>query len=251
MQLEEIASSISNIATWSHVQKIRFFAWYLHSYRKQDRFNPADIRACYEKLYLDKPSNVSPYLKQLRDRKSKEVIQDRRGYYLVRQIREKFDQEYGQRSITLQVDQLLVELPDKVPDLAEQVFLKEAIVCFRYGAFRAAIVMTWNLAFDHLCSYVMTSHLTTFNTQLKIANKNPKPRITAIAKRDDFNDLKESEVIEICKSAKIISGNLHKILREKLNRRNMAAHPSSEVILQFQAEDFITDLINNVVIKLV
>ncbi|MDZ8236625.1 MAG: hypothetical protein RMZ69_05520 [Nostoc sp. ChiQUE01a] len=249
MQLEDIVSSVSNFATWSHVQKIRFFAWYLHSYRKQERFNPVDIRACYEKLYLDKPSNVSPYLKQLRDKKSKEVIQDRQGYYLVRQFREKFDQEYGQRLTTIQVDRLLVELPDKIPDLAEQVFLQEALKCFRCGAFRAAIVMSWNLAFDHLCNYVIKSHLAAFNTQLP--TKFPKSRITVIATKDDFSELKEFEVIEICKSARIISVSLHKVLREKLNRRNIAAHPSNVDISQVNAEDFINDLISNVVIKLV
>ena len=249
MQLQNVLSNITDFSTWTHVQKIRFFAWHLHSYRNQERFNQADIRACYDELYLDKPSNVSSYLAQLRDRKPKEVVQDKRGYYLVRQVREKFQLEYGQRQTAIQVEQLLLELPDKVSDLAEQVFLQEAIACFRCGAFRAAIVMSWNLAFDHLCNYVMKSHLTAFNTQLPI--KYPKSRITAIATRDDFNELKEFEVIEVCKSARIISGNLQKILQEKLKRRNIAAHPSSEVILQFQAEDFITDLVNNVVLKLV
>ena len=249
MQLQDIVSSITDFSAWSHVQKIRFFAWHLHSYRNQERFNQADIRACYDELYLDKPSNVSPYLAQLRDRKPKEVVQDKRGYYLVRQVREQFELEYGQRQTSIQVEQLLLELPDKVSDLAEQVFLQEAIACFRCGAFRAAIVMSWNLAFDHLCNYVMKSHLTAFNTQLPI--KYPRSRITAIATRDDFSELKEFEVIEICKSARIISGNLQKIMQEKLKRRNIAAHPSSEVILRFQAEDFITDLVNNVVLKLV
>lgn len=65
------------------------------------------------------------------------------------------------------------------------------------------------------------------------------------------SELKESEVIEVCKSARIISGNLYKILREKLHRRNMAAHPSNVVISRLQAEDFINDLVSNVVIKLV
>ena len=249
MQLQDVLSSITGFSAWSHVQKIRFFAWYIHFYRNQERFNQADIRACYDELYLDKPSNVSPYLAQLRDRKPKEVVQDKRGYYLVRQVREKFELEYGQRQTAIQVEQLLLELPDKVSDLAEQVFLQEAIACFRCGAFRAAIVMCWNLAFDHLCNYVMKSHLTAFNTQLPL--KYPRSRITAIATRDDFNELKEFEVIEVCKSARIISGNLQKILHEKLKRRNIAAHPSSEVILRFQTEDFITDLVNNVVLKLI
>ena len=43
--------------------------------------------------------------------------------------------------------------------------------------------------------------------------------------------------------------DVHKILTTKLGIRNSAAHPSTVVITQVQAEDFITDLINNVVLK--
>jgi hypothetical protein len=43
---------------------------------------------------------------------------------------------------------------------------------------------------------------------------------------DDFQELKQSQVLQVCKSANIISGSIHKILKEKLERRNIAAHPS-------------------------
>jgi hypothetical protein len=36
----------------------------------------------------------------------------------------------------------------------------------------------------------------------------------------------------------------------KLERRNIAAHPSQVVIVQHQADDLITDLVNNVVLAL-
>jgi len=69
---------------------------------------------------------------------------------------------------------------------------------------------------------------------------------------DDFGDeLKESEAIEICNSAGIITKDQHKILTAKLGRRNSAAHPSSVNIDQLQAEEFIDDLIKNVVLSLV
>ena len=68
---------------------------------------------------------------------------------------------------------------------------------------------------------------------------------------DDFNEeLKESQVLEICNSAGIITGNIHKILKEKLDRRNSAAHPSDVEIGQLQAEHFIDDLMRNVVLKI-
>jgi hypothetical protein len=83
-------------------------------------------------------------------RKPKEVLRDPRGYLLETRIREPLEARFGQRAATTQVDKLLAELPTRIPNLVERDFLKEALICFRHKAFRAAIVMTWNLAYDHL-----------------------------------------------------------------------------------------------------
>ena len=109
--------------------------------------------------------------------------------------------------------------------------------------------MAWNLAFDHLCRFILANHLSEFNTQLP--KSFPKADIAAVAKRDDFHELKESQVLQVCRSANIISGSIHKILKEKLDRRNIAAHPSGVVIADPTAEEFIKDLVENVVLKLV
>ena len=109
--------------------------------------------------------------------------------------------------------------------------------------------MVWNLAYDHLCKIVMNDaqHLAAFNTQLP--RSFPKADISSINNRDDFEALKESQVLQVAKSANIISGSVHKILKEKLDRRNIAAHPSNVTVSRLTAEDFILDLIQNVVLK--
>jgi hypothetical protein len=131
--------------------------------------------------------------------------------------------------------------------------LDESLKCYKAGAFRAAIVMCWNLAYDHLLSYVLHHRLADFNSQWPISfpKKHAQSRISAIAIRDDFSELKESEVLMVCKSAAIISGDVYKILHEKLDRRNSAAHPSGVRIEQLQAESFIDDIVKNVVLKIV
>jgi hypothetical protein len=58
------------------------------------------------------------------------------------------------------------------------------------------------------------------------------------------------QILQVCKSANIITGSLHKILKEKLDRRNVAAHPSQVVVSQLTAEDFIKDVVENVVLSL-
>jgi hypothetical protein len=251
MNLEEIVNGIPSFSSWTDADKIRFFAWFLHSKRGRDRFSAADIRACYEELSLQQPTNVNPYLAQMLNRKPREVLRDNRGYVLEKRLRDQLESKYGQRVATVQADKLLIELPDRIPELAERIFLDEAIRCFRCKAFRAAIVMAWNLAYDHLCGYVLnsSSRLADFNSQLP--RSFPKARVSAVSNRDDVGELKESEVLQVCRSANIITNDLLKILKEKLDKRNTAAHPSTVDIAPHTAEEYIIDLIPNVVLKLI
>lgn len=252
MSLQDFANNIPNLVSWSHVEKIKLFAWYLHTKARQERFNQANIRECYDALNLEKPSNVSPYLEQLGKSKPKQVLRDSQGFYLEKRIRDELQIKYGQRSTTNQIHDLLIELPNKIPDLAERAFLDEAIICLRYNAPRAAIVMSWNLAFSHLRDFIVAKHLSAFNAEwpIKFPKKHANSSIKIIGKSDDFVEFKESEVLEICKSAHIISPDTYRVLKEKLDRRNMAAHPNSAVFTPLQAEDFISDLVNNVVLQL-
>ena len=69
-----------------------------------------------------------------------------------------------------------------------------------------------------------------------------------MAKRDDFEDLKESEVLDIIGRASLFSQNVKKIIEIQLTKRNLAAHPSLVVIEGPQADDTISSLVNNVVL---
>lgn len=251
MTLQELVDSIEGFAEWSHPDKIRFFAWFLHSQKGLDRFTPADIRQCYETLSMEKPLDVNPYLSKMLDRSPREVLRDSRGYTLEKRVRDKLEQAYGQRPVTIQVGQLLADLPAKIPDIAERVFLDETIRCFRCQAFRATIVMAWNLAYDHLLEFVIRdpSRLSAFNAQLP--KTCPKARISAVSVKDDFAELKESDVLQVIRSANIIGNGLHHLLKEKLNKRNTAAHPSSVEISPHTAEEYVIDLITNAILKLV
>jgi len=251
MSLVQAVSGLP-IATWSHADRIRFFAWHLHRHEGREAFNSSDIARCFDDLVLQKPTSINPFLVRMSEGKTKQMLRSRDGYRLERTQLEKLDSKYGARPITIQVTKLLEELPGKVPDIAEREFLKEALICYRYGAFRAAIVMCWNLSFDHLLHFVLKQHLSAFNDQWpkNFPKQNQKARVQQIATRDDFSELKESEVLTICKGAAIITPDLYKILEEKLGKRNSAAHPSTVAISQIQAGGVIDDLVNNVVLKL-
>lgn len=252
MTLADILVGLPGFSKGSHADKIRFFAWFLHTHGGRERFHAGDIRKCYGDLQMEQPSSISPFLAQMEKKKPKELLRDSGGFYLEHSLREKMNARYGQRNITIQVTKMLIDLPSQVPNVAEREFLDEALICYRHGAFRAAIVMTWNLVFDHLLNFILNRYLAAFNTQWPVSfpKLHQKARVSAIAGRDDFSELKESEVLTICKSAGIITPELYKILNEKLGKRNTAAHPSPVVVSQIQAEGVIDDLINNVVRKL-
>jgi hypothetical protein len=110
--------------------------------------------------------------------------------------------------------------------------------------------MTWNLAYSHLLHWILgdTQRLTDFNTA--IPRRYPKKAGLIMAKYDDFEELKEFEVIEVCNTASLVSSNIIRILKEKLGKRNTVAHPASVLVVQSQADDVVTDLVNNVVLAL-
>lgn len=249
MTIDEFARSVPGLATMSHVDTITHLAWFLHTHGGKDRFQAGDIRACYDQLHYSQPANVPSQLQQMWEAKQRKLLKDARGYRLEGRVKEALDKKYAQRPETVAVTEMLSSLPGRITNEAERLFLTEALTCFRAKAFRATVVMTWNLAYDHLVNWVIGQHLAAFNAAIPV--RFPKKPPMTMAKRDDFEELKESEVIEVCGTANLIGGNTKKILTEKLTRRNMAAHPSHVEIGQAQAEDVITDLVNNVILKLV
>jgi hypothetical protein len=132
-----------------------------------------------------------------------------------------------------------------------ELFSKEALACYQVKAFRAATVMTWNLAYDHFLTWLMrdAQRLSDFNARVD-AKVGPKRAGLRIRKRDNFEDLKEREVLDIAASADVISDNLKKVLIRGLEDRNLAAHPTGIEIAQPSADNTIYSLVTNVVLKL-
>jgi hypothetical protein len=248
MNLEDVTTTIEGFLNWSFADKIKFFGWYLHTYCQKESFKGADIKGCFEKLNLAEPSSIQPFLTAMVKKNPKEALRSGDSFRLETRVRQLFDNQYGQRAATIQVHKILSELPARISTGDEQKYLEEVLVCFRHKAFRAAVVMCWNLAFDHLCQFVLNKHLDVFNAQLP--KSYPKANIATVAKKDDFSELKESQFLLVCKSANIVSDGIYKILKEKLDRRNIAAHPSGLITTEPTAEEFIKDLIENVVLKL-
>lgn len=247
MDLNEFVRQIDGFGGWQHVDKIKVFGWFLQTHRQMTRFSGTDIRDCFKETGIAGPSGISPFLHDLVNRKPPLFIKDSGGFALERSLRDQLDLKYGQRAITVQVHQTLHDLPAKLPDLEEREYLEEALRCLKSTAYRAAIVMCWNVAYDHLCAQILKKHLSAFNTQM--ATQHPKEK-TVVAVREDFYEFNERRVLEVGRSAGILDKNVYAILDVSLNTRNRAAHASGSTYKQPQAENYILELINNAVLKL-
>ena len=249
MERSDFATLVPGFDDLVDRDKVRHFAWFLHTYRNMQVFATGDIRKCLEDLHL-LPPNVSLHLRRMAEVKLPSLIKSGGQYKLHRREMSYFSSLYSAHPTTVSASKLLTDLPAMVPNLAERAFLEEAINCYKVKAYRAAIVMTWNLTYDHLTHWILkdSARLKALNLALsKRFQKNP-PCVNSL---QDIEDLREFDLVEACGTATLVSSNIVKVLKEKLTKRNMSAHPSAVIIIESQANDVITDLVNNVILTLI
>jgi hypothetical protein len=221
-------------------------AWFLHESGK-DRVVTGDITDLYKKLHIN-PPNVSQYLGYQTNGKVKYFLRDKRGFRLEGRTRTALQSSLKIGDPLTPLKSVLTDLLAHVSEPSEKLYLEEALRCYSVGAFRAAVVMVWNLAYSHLSCWILEPTRTArFNSAVVV--KYPK-NTNFITDLDSFGSFKEFEVIEIAQTAKLIDKNRAEILKDKLRKRNMAAHPSTVLITQLQVDDLITDLVNNIIRKL-
>lgn len=247
MELAEFVDRVSDFHSLSPREKMRLFAWHLHVNEGLELIDNASVRGCFVKIHEPAP-NVARDLPRMAETKPADLIRVRGGYKLSGTLRRTFDERFGKSRQTIAVTKLLADLPSKIPDVTERAFLSEAIDCYGVEAYRAATIMTWNLALDHFLRWITADPTRLLSFNAAITKRFPKKLGVRIAELHDFEELKEFEIIEIAGSANLVPKNAIDILREKLKRRNAAAHPSQIIITQAQADDTITDLVNNVLL---
>src|SRR5258708_40266291 len=98
--------------------------------------------------------------------------------------------------------------------------------------------MTWLLGMNFFFNHVISAKLQEFNDELKKKNKKK-----FISDKSDFEEFKESEIIEVMKSSGIISKEQRKLMDEKLDIRNSAAHPNSTMFKETKVITFIQELV--------
>jgi len=247
--LEEFISTQGDFDSWKPIDQICLLIWFAHSRLGISDVNYSDLDGLFHTLHLVTPA-LPGFIKSLAERKPPKLIKNKSGFKLHATIRKQFDLEHGDTSKVVAVTNLLRDLPDKLLENNQRMFLVECLDCYKVSAFRAATVMAWNLTFSNLLEWIFrdTQRLADFNAA--IVKRYPKINLV-VKVRHDFEELKEDQIIEICNTSSLISSNVVNVLKEKLKRRNTAAHPSANTITQAQADDTITDLVNNVILPLI
>ena len=251
MTLTELPQRIPEYAAHKEIDVIKLIIWWAHTYGQHENVTGEYLRLCYGTLGRAIPDGgFSAYFKSLEERKPKHLIRSRDGYKLEHRIRDGLTAKYGKRDATIHIEKILADLPAKLANPAERTYLEETLICIRHKAFRAAVVMAWNLAYDHFCYWILADAARVASFNATSPKRFPGMKYPAITNRDGFTEMKESHVIAIASSGDVITKNVARVLDEKLTRRNMAAHPSDVSTLQPTAEEVIRDLVENVVLRL-
>lgn len=201
--LNGFAESVSGFYSKSAVDQLLLLGWYLEAVEGKTFFNSTFMRAAFEQVGVD-PPNVTQYLDRLAKKKPPQLVKVGGGYKLAGSIRRSYDTKIGGNPSVVAVSKLLSDLPSKVPSVAEREFLVEALNCYKAKAYRAAIVMTWNLAYDHLMGWLLKDQTRLDKFNAAIPKRFPKKLVT-ISARDDFDEFKESEVIDVCRTARVLN----------------------------------------------
>lgn len=245
--LENYIKHINEFQNITKAEMIDYFSYYLIFHTQRETIKPKQIAECFLELHIPPYSNISSYLSE----KSKKANKFQRyikakdhTYKLTRQRIFELEQNIIVDRQVQKVNKSLTNLLNQLTNESEKNYLGEAILTFEAKAYRASIIMVWLLTVDHLYEYILKDKISSFIDALRRANINK-----SIRSKDDFGEIKESQFIEICKSAGIISNDVRKILDTKLGIRNSFAHPSTITLPKSKALEFIEDLIENVILK--
>lgn len=250
LSVERFYRTVPDGESISNRERIEFFAYFLEAEQGLPSFTSKQIETCFDECALRKPSNVPQTLSRGTSERPPLYIKAPSGYRLERHFRDSLAKRLGNETHTINVATELRQLEDKLDDGPGKQWFGEALDCFGVEAYRASMMLGWIFTLDHLFNYIIRSALPSFNAALQAhPDQKTVKKVGSVSERDHFTLLGEEIFIELCKSAKIISPDVRKILIEKLGTRNSIAHPSGIRVSRTKAVEFIEDLVTNVVLK--
>lgn len=131
----------------------------------------------------------------------------------------------------------------QIKSRAERSYMEEALICKNSGALRAAIIIGWTGVMNRIYSEIDKKHKDNFILKIKLKHKeNKKFKLKTINKLEDYQQFKDRDVLEICKTLYLDKG-LSNQLFHYLDMRNDCGHvrlwkPSKSTVEAFFDEIF-------------
>jgi hypothetical protein len=247
MTLNNLLDRVENFDSLKQLEQVKLIAYFYSVVNNKEQFSSSEIKDCFHHENLKVPTNVPQCFINLAQGKSPTFLKKGVFYTFHRTAKKELDELYNINKHVKQTSNALRNLLSKLTSDEQKAFLEEAVSCFEISCYRASIVMTWLLTIDVIYERVISKYLSQFNAAIQSHGKYKK---IVIGKKEDFSDIKESDFIELLRVGKIISGDIRKILTEKLDFRNTAAHPNTIIIKESKAISFIEDLVENVILKI-
>lgn len=146
---------------------------------------------------------------------------------------------------------LRTSLPRLTP--SQEFLLQEVYLSIETGAYRSAIVMGWNLAYDYIRQWIFDNHLAAFQSALDTyRDKSGNPIFGQLKSYSDFwesaNSPSERIVLDAALKAQAFGGKIHDELTRHLRQRNVYAHASLLQPTAVKASAYVeelTDIITN------
>lgn len=245
---QQFYDAVDGIENLKQADIIDLFAYFLLVECEENSVSAKQINQCFEACDLHPPARTATHLSEGARNRPRSYIKTTDGYRLERARRETVAKLVVKDRVQKSPSIELRRLESSLHAGAKRQFLAETIDCLEVGAYRATIVMAWILAMDHMYAHVLKNHLLAFNAALA-SDGDKRIKVKVIAKAADFTEMPESKFIELCRVAKIISNDVRKILDQKLGTRNSCAHPSGIIVKRSKAEEFIEDIVENVISK--
>jgi hypothetical protein len=249
-ELIEKINELKHIHEWDSKQIVRYIAF------RCDRFDHHFVREIFDLCHL-KPMEGINAVTHLDFHTNDIEYHSAGGYFMPTPVKENYKlwlQEQLDDESTpekKQVGEDLAKIATKVVDPNERIFYDETYKNLQIGSYRSAIVMGWNLAYDHFLRWLLSdaNRLVNFNSVLITRNQKRTFKYDSVKVREDFNEIKESIVIEICHNSGLITYEDRKVLESALGDRNTYAHPSCVPIDQAIASVHVSKLVKRIVLK--
>jgi hypothetical protein len=244
MTISLLIDKVEDYDLLTQKEKVKLLSYFYCIDKNVESFTASEIKKVFEANNLEIPTNINREFSSLTSTKPATLIRKGKSFSFQRNSKKSLDELFLVDKHVKDVSIALRSLIQKVSTDEQKKFLEEGIACFETKSFRAAIVMVWLLSMDILQEHVLNNSLVAFNDELR--KKNKKKFITY---KSDFEEYKEGDIIENMRSAGIISKEQKKLLDEKLNVRNSAAHPNTVQFREPKVVTYIQELVEEIVYK--